>query len=344
MALENNDISITLVKNAINSSFNNVSSLVQSENVNRWGINSPLGIQQLKYWGVFPPPAPHELGMFRGYDHRWRCYSTGTASIDEALNFYESGYVRYKIGYFPVASDLITTSAHVFNVYFNRSNDFTHSTHTQLNNNVVINNDGELSILINPFYPPDGGAALTPNSTVYIKVKHVNSPDRRWDKRVFTPTTIINTDSEDDAYIISINIGADVFTYLSTFQIESVGSTKVWKYNGNGGMHAFIKLFNSNKYDVTVNLTFEINNYSDFTGLISDSTSDDFTVPAGTRSGTTLIKGGSNIELYKLNPMSHWSVGTNFYGRVKINSVTTGGYSSTYQTGFDGTVTNLPPM
>lgn len=345
MALGNTNISVTLVKNVLGESTTTVAGLVQSENVNPWGYNLPLQVEQNRYFGKVTRTAPFELGSFRNYEHNWRCYSINNPTISSNLAYYESGNLVVNLKYFPVESSITSGVQHVFDVYFARTNDFTHATHTQILDNTIINDNGVLTIPINPLNPPDGGAALSPNSSVYFKIKHVSSPSRRWDKNQFQQlVNVITPDAdEDDSYIIKVNLGQDIFNYYTDFFKTSGTNAEVWKYAGSGQMRAYLTLRNGNKGSNTINVSFEINNQSDFLGTTSDIFSSNFTIPAATRSGSTLILGTVDVVIYLVNAFSHWNVGQQYYGRVKINSSNTGTFFTGWQTGYNGTILGTPP-
>lgn len=344
MALGSTNISITAVKNEIGEGVTTVGGLITSENVNPWGFNLPLEVDQDKYFGNLLRTAPYELGAFRNYDHTWRCYSIGEPTISPLLANYESGNIVVNLKFFPYSSYSTSGVQHVFDVFFSRSNDFTHATHIQLYNDTIINDNGTLFIPINPFSPPDGGAALTPNSSVYFKIRHVSSPDRRWDKRRFiTVPNIISKDIEDDAYIIKVDVGQDIFTYYTNFY-KTEGTSPVVHKSAYGGMWAYVTLRNGNKTSVSVNMSFQINDNSSFTGARNATAYGTFTVPAATRSGSTLVLGTTDAVIYQSGSFSQWTIGQTYYGRVKINTCSSGTFSSGYQNTFNGTISNTPPL
>lgn len=343
--LGNNDISVTLVKNVLGESTTAVGGLCTSNKLNPWGINSPLSSQQIRCWGKSIQTAPFELGMFRGYDHLWRCYGVSDEPvIDPVLTYYEAGNIVFKLDYFPLDSDLTSGVAHVFDVFFNRYNDFSHSGHMQINDDITINDAGQYSINIDPVSPPDysTNGSLAENSSFYLKFKHVSSPARRWDDQQFTSNPVIFSDTEPDAYIIKVNVGADVFTYETYY--ERSDNTIVAKYGGIGAQVAYVHVYNGNPYDVNIDMSFEINNLSDFTGAKSILSSGSLSIPAGVRSGGTLVRGELLSGISGSNALSQWNVGEAYYGRVKITYANHGTFSPSWLTGFNGVIVNTLPQ
>lgn len=345
MALPNNDISISLVKSAIGETTTSVSALVLSDNVNPWGFNSPNNLQQLRHWGNLNRQAPYELGAFRGYEHTWRCYSMGIPAVSENFAYYDSGNIVVNLKYFPAQSTPTAGVQHLFDVFFSRTNDFTHAAHIQVMNDVAIDDNGTLIIPLYPTDPPDLGADLTPNSSVYYKIKHVSSPDRRWDERMFIASANLLRDvNEADSFILKVDIGQDIFNYYSDFFKTAGTQAQVWKYGGSGQMQAYVTLRNGGKTSETLNMTFQINNLPDFSGTINDVATGSFLVPAASRVGGTLVYGTRDVAISLTNAFSHWNVGASYYGRVRIESVSGGTYYQPWITGFDGTILSEPPQ
>jgi len=338
MALGNTDISTNLVKNAIGESVNAVGALVTSINVNRWGINSPYAPQQNKYWGVNSPPAPHELGMFRGYDHNWRCYGAYDSAIAAALATYSIGNASFLLNSFPSWSTDPGTITHYFDVWFSRSGpSFTNPAYyTKIRTNEAVNNAGQLDISINPTTPPDGGAALTSGTNCYLKVKFISSSARRFDSRTFEGSDHMSKDTnDDDSWIITIPIGADPFTYTVIVGRDDAGSLIVSKHSAQNWVQFDMKALNGYPSSQYIDVYLEINDQSDFLGskTISLSAMNQL-VPTGTQSGGILTEGELLFAIFDTMTLTQWSISNNFYGRIKI------GVGGSWQTGFNGTVSN----
>ena len=344
MALPETDIGTAMVKNAIGESVNAWGALVRSELVNRWGINSPYPPQQSKYWGNFNPALPNEAGMFRRYDHYWRCFSVNDASIDDDLEIYKLGYVNISLKFFPAWSTIAGTTIHYFDVFMSRSGpSFTNPAfYTQIGDNVPLNNDGTYSLLINPSGPPDNGSlALPENSTFWLKFKHVSSDARRFDKNQFETGANITADPNDEnAWIIEVSVGEYPFT--NQIFVGQVGGSPAIVSKYAGGNYILFPIHFSNTWEVSQNIGtvyMQINNQSDFNGSIDALVSVDLggTIPAATYDGT-LHYGTLDTAAYKAVSLNNWSIGQTFYGRVSID----GGL--TWHTGFNGTVTNTNPQ
>jgi len=340
MALGNSNITVSLVKNTIGESVTTVGGLVTSPNVNRWGINSPYPPQQNKYWGVFNPAAPHDLGMFRGYEHYWRCFSTGSASITGNFLIYRTGWIEITLNFFPSWSTISGTTTHYFDVFMSRSGSgFTNPTsYTQIADNTPINNNGTYSLLLNPSAPPDNGSVAIPeNSTFWLKFKHVSSDDRRFDSRQFeTSSNIIRDPNDYDAWIVTVNVGEYPFTNQIFVGLVGGNPPVVSKYVG--GNYIYFPIHFGNTWEVTQTIStvyMQINNQSDFNGVIDVlvSTDIDTTIPAATYDGT-LHYGTIDTAAYKAVTLNNWSNGQTYYGRVSID----GGLSWHY--GWNGTVVN----
>lgn len=174
MALPTSNISVSLVKNTLGESATTVSGLVTSPKVNRWGFNSPNIAQQNKYWQVYNPPAPHELGCFRGYDHYWRCYGIKEIITDDSFNNCQSGYITFSTGYFPSWSTPVSGITYSFDVYFSRTgyNYIYMGTYS-------ITDSGSFQIYIDVTNAPDGQPIST-MTDFYIKIKAKDTTSRRW--------------------------------------------------------------------------------------------------------------------------------------------------------------------
>lgn len=194
MALGEYDISTTVVRNAISESTNNVSELVLSENVNRWGFNSPDAVQQAKYFAVLPAylVAPHELGAFRRYDHLFRAYTW-----DEISKYLVGNNVGINLST-QIINEAISTDPgtisdfvlHCAFKYKNRYDQWVDGSTVSNNINKVGNNNFALDV----FYLGNYGS-----TEVLMTIFWYSGPDRRWAPD-HTTWTIINQSSEFEYY------------------------------------------------------------------------------------------------------------------------------------------------
>lgn len=338
MALPETYIRVTAAKTAIGESLTGVGGNRDSSKNNPWGFSS-----MIRGWGNRDPNAPFRLGDYRSYDHYWRCYNVSgdDTNITGDLIYYESGNIVVKLFAFPVWSAATSGVNHYFDVWFNRSNDFTHGTETKLHTDLLVQDLGQFSITINPTNPPDGGT-LTPDSIVYLKVKWKSSPDRRFDPSYFFPSGIMTADTNDsNSWIISVPIGHRVYTNEVTF--ARYQNSLAYKNNPNGFIEAYATIYNGSPTEGNASLIFEINNQSDFNGLKGLSATKYTTIPAATRSGGNLILGSVQIGLRQSDYLTQWANGETFYGRVRITSAS-GNYSTGWSSGWGGVVTTTPPM
>jgi hypothetical protein len=336
MALGNNDISITLVKNAIGESLSNVGGLVLSGNVNRWGINTPSTIQQVKYWGVISPPAPHELGMFRGYDHYWRCYGIGACYVSPNLSTYLAGEISIDLKWFPSWSVQGSTITHYFDVYVSRDGNFVTSGHyTKIGTNVPQYNDSTYALAVNPLYPPDGGSALSYDSTFYLKFKYISSGTRGFDKNNFTPSSHITSDVTDpDAWIISMPIGHPSVTYTNAVTVSSGEFRLASKYSGGNFMYFDLHFLNT--WSVVKHIGYVRINISNGAKSTTIDVNINQDIPAGSISGGNLIAGALNTYAYQLVSLSSWNLDQSFVGKVSMDA------GATWTTGFNWMITEDP--
>jgi hypothetical protein len=182
MALGNTNITVTLVKNTIGETTNRISELVLSEKVNRWGINFPSmsGLDVAKWWGKPNPAAPYPLGIFRGYDHTWRCFSFGEKNVP-SYNDWQQHYITIPIRFFPAWS-VEPAVTHYFSIWYKTTSDFEHGGYQVVNDNdYTVNNDGTITINFNPLSLPFGGGESPGNRHYYYYIIHYSSPARRWD-------------------------------------------------------------------------------------------------------------------------------------------------------------------
>jgi len=335
------NISTTLVKNALSESVTNVSGLVKSINLNPWGINSPLPPQQTRCWGISPQTAPYELGMFRQYDHLWRCYGTGIPALNnDNITYGGISQLNFNTAFFPSWSTATSGVVNHFDVFFSRNGNFLNAAYyTQIGTAVTITDNGSYGVNINPQTPPDSGSALTVDSYVYLRFKYVSGDARRWDSRNFSNTSTCYIDSNDsNAFICKIWVGHDIYTYVTSVSIDSNGTLQIAK---TAAAEQFMMVgYNGNSSAVTVGINVNVNNLSDFTGAKNLNWTGGVTIPAATRSGGVLTLGSATFTAVGAITPTQWSIGDNFFGRVMITSVIgSGTYNSAWQSGYNGVIT-----
>ena len=144
--LPNTNISTSMVSSALGVAVHNVSALCLSDRVNEYGFNSPDVKQQMAYWGknsterlvanqTILPIQGYPLGVFRNYDSEWLAFYTEKGMIAEGSNSpFNRIYVQLPIEFCKAEMNYkpYVDVAHTFTVYFNRNNDFTHSSHIKM--------------------------------------------------------------------------------------------------------------------------------------------------------------------------------------------------------------------
>lgn len=216
-ALPNTGISVSMVKATIGAGTNDVGALFLHPNVNEYGFNLTGGVRegviQEQIWGKpsseraklsplhpnyagTPYPGYH-LGNFRGYDHDWVVYLLG--GVQGQSTFYENNMI-FKVLIEPLPK-LINKPAptpaveHTFKIEFARNpNQFDLGTATLVSNNFKAVAPFS-TFEIEPIYPPDYAinGSLTPGQTIYLRVTHLSSPERRWTITTDVPVTISYT-------------------------------------------------------------------------------------------------------------------------------------------------------
>jgi hypothetical protein len=337
MALGSQDIDHVKVKNSTGEGRSSNSALVSSDLVNRWGFNIPDYQMQQRYWGNLLPVAPFNLGAFRNYDHWWRCYNIGEVEIGEDLIYYDQDWLNFNVGFFPVWSTPTSGVQHTFDVWFSRNNNFNRlDLCTQIKSDYVVYDGTYLGVLIQPATGPDG-SALTPDSDVYFRIKHKTSDARRWDKRfrlVDDTSTFWRDPNDDDAWIVKVHIGHNVFSNAIMISQSTPPSNTIAKTASfaNFALHAE----NGYAYPQSIRVYVEACNVSDFSSEVKLIIHTDITIPAGSRSGGMLITGKLDFSVNDTLSLSKWAIGETFYGRIGINAMPSGGVD------FTGTVTSMP--
>ncbi|WP_321425007.1 hypothetical protein [uncultured Bacteroides sp.] len=201
MILPNTGITTSLVSSTIGQASNQVSTLCLSDKVNMYGFNSPDYLEQDKFFGKNPTErnvinqgvskVGYPLGVFRGYDHNFVTFRNDEPYLDNTLSQFD-GTIYVNLPIIPMGGTDITSTDHTFAVYFNRINDFTHTSHVAVNLGNNLGSYPNWYFTINVNNPPDGGAPLTPGSVVYFKIVHLSSPSRKWvgDDSITFPITL----------------------------------------------------------------------------------------------------------------------------------------------------------
>jgi hypothetical protein len=215
MALPTTGISISLVRNTIGAGSNDLGTLFLHPNVNEWGFNCMTLQEQNAVWGkpsseraklspLHPNYTPimsvepgYNLGYFRRYDHDWVVYLLG--GVQGQSTFYENNMI-FKVLIEPLPK-LIDKPAptpaveHTFKIEFARNpNQFDLGTATLVSNSFKAVAPFS-TFEIEPIYPPDyeTNGSLTPGQTIYLRVTHLSSPERRWTITTDVPVTISYT-------------------------------------------------------------------------------------------------------------------------------------------------------
>lgn len=309
MALPTTNISVTLVKNAISESTTDVGGLVTSLSVNVWGINSPDGAQQNRCWGVLNQASPYQLGMFRGYDHTWRCWALEEIAQNSS-DFLDPISASLILRGFPGWS-IADSAIHTFDILFKRTSNFEQGGYTTLSANMTMQNLYEYQFTFSTTSPPDGGAALTAGQVVYIAVVHKSSPVRKWDdNRSATPYEYqIGT---NNTWIKAITVPSDPYTYnLSIYDEQS-----------------YMTIINPSDKYLTSSLTLRIDTRTDQTVSCESqySKNSDFAVEVQSLSDTQVVtknSTGGSPELRDFTmqsaPSNYFAVGDTVYYRSRIS-------------------------
>lgn len=202
-ALPNTGISISMVRNAIGASTNDLGALFLHPNVNEWGFNCTKMQEQEAVWGQpdfvrakLSPSAPgyvnnpfltpgYNLGYFRNYDHDWMVYTLGT--VDFIAPSYED-VMKFRINIIPAFPKLEGKPQpnpkifHDFEIKMSRS-----LADAQANTGTVFSGasfagDPYTEIEFSTTNPPDYlvNGVLEPLQKFWLRFNHLSSPERRW--------------------------------------------------------------------------------------------------------------------------------------------------------------------
>lgn len=333
-ALPSTGITTSMVAQAIGVGSNDVGTLCSHSKVNQFGFNSPDTNQMKKYWaktaqerleqgsGYMTPGAiGYPLGVFRNYDHDWVTFmGSNPFKSPESDDYYEPLKVRIPI---PVAAAFLADKPsvsvnHTFDIYFNRTNDFTGS-ETQIGDNVT-GSSPYLEINIDIFDPPDGGDALEENEKFYIKVVHVSSPARRWYVPGWTHTEAA---AGGDYYIGEITVPEDPYTY----SIYNGTITATFIENANVAVYTLdVPIYADMRTAGTVNIKAQLCKNDAFETDVLTMT-DDFAYAANTESpGTAVLSGNAHFD-FTTQAKQLFNAGNTVYYRINFNNA---GYGTVY--------------
>ncbi len=327
MTLGITDITTTLVANIIGENSNDVGTLRNSSKNNYWGFKSEY--VEDKYWGKPRDsvlPVFYSLGDYRGYDHYWRCWAF--SSLVNSSGYYEAGTtLLISLINFPSWANADGTEHH-FSVEFKRTNDYQHGSGTFMETDRYTTGNTSFSTSFSNTSPPDGGAALVEGSTVYIRLVHLSSEERRWDDDM---SSIPATNGNE--YIIPITIknkgwSGDIYP----FSISCWGSTL------ENQVGATIQIGNDNSSDIWVDWRCELASDSNFT-LDKTTLNGSFQADGQpTPLGGAVLSSDNEIVTSKI-----YSTGQTVYYKAYITYASGHNYSSAQLTG-SFIMSSAPPM
>lgn len=333
--LPNTGITTSMVARAIGASTNDVGALCCHSNVNQFGFNSPDINQMKKYWGktvqerieqgngyLTPGAIGYPLGVFRKYDHDWVTFKGDSPfKSPESDSYWKPLKVRIPI---PVAAAFLldkpaVSVQHTFDVYFNRINDFTHGSETQIADNIT-GSSPYLEININLNNPPDGGSALQENDVFYIKVVHVSSPERRW----FVPGwTHLEAAAGGDYYIGSVTVPEDPYTY----SLYNGVPVAIFVENPSFALYTIsVDIYADMRTSSTVNIKAQLCKNSAFEVDVL-TMSDNFSYSANTQNPGTAVLSGNALFDFTTQAKQLFNAGNTAYYRINFNNA---GYGTVY--------------
>lgn len=264
------------------------------------------------------PVAPFKLGDYRGYDHDWRCWSYDS-NQQNATDWGQSLSVTFNLKWFPGWSVEDGTN-HLFDILFKRTNDFHQGGYTTISSNVALNNATEYTFTFSYNDPPDGGAALAENDTVYIAIVHKGSNDRRWDLNMATvpPTNYIST---DPYWVQAVTVPDDPCHYRVYLSAQTAN---IYRTASKSGLLGAVTIMVDTRSNQTVTVQTEFCESSAFDVDVQTVTSSD-TLAASTSPGTYQAR---TINIAS-TPQQSFAVGDTVYYRSRISSVVGG---ATYET------------
>ena len=324
MALSTTSITLAQVKTETGLTSNDLSTLLLSASVNKWGFNipnnsvTPYTDYQTKFWGTETPESPFPLGAFLGYDHEWRCYAFDTkpalsVNEDDILENIAVGF-----HYFPAWSESpVGSMTHYFNVYWNTTDSWGSPTTIYIDYPVV---NGEDLILPDLYtgsrgLAPDNVTTLGAGDGCYYKIVYSNSSqDRRWDN--YNSMNVGDTPGE---MVFQVSIGASDWGKFA--EIDDVGTFSAYD---DGGVNIAISIFRAELslvwYPATeIEITAEISTDPSFesvdklTMVQAVYFAEDFTVPRPNELFTLLT-----------DSILPFTVGDTIYARMKISDVPVG--------------------
>ena len=267
MALPTTVIDALMIRTEISETAYDAQSLVLSTLVNRWGFKSPDSAEMAKYWGVAPGylTGGHSLGVFRGYDHRWRAYTW-----DKVVKHASTSGSNHLIGmvlYSRVINSAISDDpSGDVNLPFRTNFYYKNSSGSWVSagyEDWTINKVGNVTFS----KTVEGSLGNYGSTDVRMVVQAMSTPALRWDGSALLTVeneseTFYYEDYEAGAYSIIHNY--DLFSNLVAIQSSSLAGIydqddlDFWVYN--------MDMSNFSKYnlDLTFKATFALN--SSFTG------------------------------------------------------------------------------
>lgn len=333
MALPSTYVGIAQIRNEIGESTDkdDIGSLILSSKVNRWGFNT-VGAQQIKHWGVPASElaAPYDVGAFRNYDHSWGCYTVNDGTLTGGLAIYEAGELTISLirlgGVDP--NPLI---GHYFDLYVSQNPFTTQNTGTKVWNNQPITTSRALSIT-----PSD----YAENSTMYVKLVHLSSPERRFDMNAceaqFNGNVVTTVDKVLKTIIFNVPIGDDPYTYVWGGSVTSGG----WVVQGGGSIPDAISipftLYNGDRVAHSITINVDVCSTSNFSTQINSATAT-VSCPRANYVNGSLVLGSATGSAAGSVVSSGFTVGSTYYKRYNVNG-------GAWQSAGSGIVLASPPQ
>jgi hypothetical protein len=345
-ALPVNQITTSMISQAIGVGSNDVGTLFLHDNVNEFGFNPP-GINNFNaVWGKpsyerakLSPNNPdytpivgilpgYAIGYFRGYDHDWVTYMNGGIDM-EGDNYYEQMVFKLYIDRIPKLNSKpapTSTVEHSFKIEFARAvNAF------QTGTSVVMLDEFNAhepygTFTIDAMYPPDYSVngRLESGETFYLKITHLSSPERRW------------IDYGEPIAITSFVTPESLYT--NTYEIRNISATAV-KMITPSVLNIFTvsaDLWADYGEQKTMNFSASMSNTSDFSANVFTVTLPTVTIPINSTPGTKTYVQNLGFNLSGTGIHQYVSVGSTVYYKIMKDGVQ-------IYTG-SKVVTNTPPQ
>ncbi|MGQ1889125.1 hypothetical protein ACT29H_01655 [Thermophagus sp. OGC60D27] len=229
MALPENNITVSQVRNILGEDTNKISELARSSKNNWWGFRKRDNIVGNE-WGV-QPAEPYKIGDYRGYIHDWRAYAlVGVTQgkipgpdpdnpddyfmpdLTGPMGWYDGIKFKIKQRYFPSWS-IERDEKPLYRVEFKRTSDFHKGGYAVIEESIECDSEDygdsfSETITIPCDYPPDNvSTPLEPGDTVYVRIKPLSGMyiyDKKMQDTELGEDVIGNNDN--DGYVFPLTV------------------------------------------------------------------------------------------------------------------------------------------